>query len=651
MNSIFLQLNTHKKYHNKLFTNTQETNTTSDKYEEKTKSSLIPIQTNNNKKVKNNYYLKRYENYFHKKLVIKYNVLPIEYNQIQLDNFISAKYCHNLATFKEKLIFNEFDEFLKRCYSLFESRIEIPKFSQFYKSYLNFFCFPTFSELRFNELIEEMVEKKAKIFYNEKYNEQNEHKNSKKKNKDIVNTIIFSETIRKDLSKNNDLADLSKVTSIINNISNKESLISINTINQFIDILDNKRNKRNIKLNKNNNLIKDNNKELRTERLKQLDNNNNILKDNTIIVKTGYISERNNKEKIINIKNVEKNNKINNKKNLMNIIKNHHLNNQIKIKKKIINNKLLNNKNKNYNTINDKIEMNNIYYKLKNNNLIKQIISSRKNNKIKDSINNNDGKGNNNIEHDNKHFIPTITKNNKKRKYNKFDSNFQTFLKIALNFNKSPPKKRTTLYNNKVNKNSKISLTDRNDRNISNKPIKLKNKININSYLTGNLSEYIKYNEKTTIKKFSNEKKRLYPISRNYKVGFENIKTTIVKTNLKNKLKEKMNMICFNSSRKQINPYNKYKLIAKNYSKNNTQKLLKTSKETIYFNKRERCHLTTINLSHFYSKDKKKRISNLKTINMKKTLLPLNKLTIKTIGNNNILKRHITSNKIKVPNI
>ena len=207
--------------------------------------------------------------------------------------------------------------------------------------------------------------------------------------------------------------------------------------------------------------------------------------------------------------------------------------------------------------------------------------------------------------------------------------------------------KRSSLYNNKVQKSSKMSLTD---RNVSNKQNKLKNKINTNSYLTGNLSEYIKYNGKTSISKISNEKKRLYPISRNYKNGYENLKTTIIKTNLKNKLKEKMDMICFNSSRKQINPYNKYKLITNNYSKNNTQKVL-TSKETLYCIKRERCHLTTINLSHFNSKDKKKRISNLKTINMKKTLLPLNKLTLKTICKNNLLKRHITPNKIKIPNI
>ena len=141
MTSIFLQLNLHKKSHKKLLTNNQETNTTTEKFEEKTKSSLIQIN-NNKKKMRNNYYLKRYENYFHKKLVIKYNVLPQEYNLMQLNNFVSAKYCHSLASFKEKLIYNDNEEFLKDYYKLIESKKEIPKFSEFYKSYLNFFVFP-----------------------------------------------------------------------------------------------------------------------------------------------------------------------------------------------------------------------------------------------------------------------------------------------------------------------------------------------------------------------------------------------------------------------------------------------------------------------------------------------------------------------------
>lgn len=83
---------------------------------------------------------------------------------MKLDNFITAKYCHSLASFKEKLIFNYDEEFLNQFYDKKESIKKIPLFSEFYKSYLLFFCFPTLAELRLNDLIEDMVEKKPRHF-------------------------------------------------------------------------------------------------------------------------------------------------------------------------------------------------------------------------------------------------------------------------------------------------------------------------------------------------------------------------------------------------------------------------------------------------------------------------------------------------------
>ena len=91
----------HKKCHQTITTKTLETNTTSDKGEEKSKSnSQTSNQTNNITKKNNNLYLLQYQKYFNKKLVIKYNILPNEYALMKLDNFISAKYCHSLASFK-----------------------------------------------------------------------------------------------------------------------------------------------------------------------------------------------------------------------------------------------------------------------------------------------------------------------------------------------------------------------------------------------------------------------------------------------------------------------------------------------------------------------------------------------------------------------
>ena len=109
MNALFFQMSSSRKIHNQKMAKTLETNITSDKGDEKSPNlSNILILSNNNtaKKDKNSLYLLQYQKYFMKKLVIKYNILPNEYNLMKLENFIEAKYCHSLARFKELLLMN-----------------------------------------------------------------------------------------------------------------------------------------------------------------------------------------------------------------------------------------------------------------------------------------------------------------------------------------------------------------------------------------------------------------------------------------------------------------------------------------------------------------------------------------------------------------
>ena len=204
-------------------------------------------------------YLFQYKIFFQKKLVIKYNVLPNEYIQIQLENFIRAKYCHLLAKFKEDLLFNYGQEFLKKFYKINESLNKLPLFPQFYKTYLKFFCTPILCELKLNELIEEIIEKKAKAFYQDNYPEQLDR--SQKCSKKMINTIFFTDKIRKDISRRNSLTDLSKTT--INFIStNKNSVNSYKSINILVNEIGNGRD------------YQENNF------LKNYENNNNKIKNN-----------------------------------------------------------------------------------------------------------------------------------------------------------------------------------------------------------------------------------------------------------------------------------------------------------------------------------------------------------------------------------
>ena len=244
MNAFFFQMSSTRKTHNQKMTKTLETNITSEKGEEKSPNItnyLILSNNNTSKKDKNSLYLLQYQKYFMKKLVIKYNVLPNEYNLMKLENFIEAKYCHSLARFKELLLFNYDEEFLKRFYTRKESLKKIPLFSDFYKSYLKFFCFPTLAELKLNELIEDMVENKAKAFYNENYS------NEKEKSDKKINVVIFTNKIRKDISRRNSLTNLTKTTIKNKSVTNKSSR-SIVTIEKIYNELNCQ------KINKKNNL-------------------------------------------------------------------------------------------------------------------------------------------------------------------------------------------------------------------------------------------------------------------------------------------------------------------------------------------------------------------------------------------------------------
>ena len=250
MNQIFFHMKSHKKNHEQKMTKTLETNITSDKGEEKTNSQFIN-QNNPPQKKYNNLYLLQYQKYFNKKLVIKYNILPNEYTLMKLDNFITAKYCHSLASFKETLIFNYDEEFLNRFYSKKETTKKIPLFSEFYKSYLKFFCFPTLAELKLNDLIEDMVEKKAKAFYNENFSEKNEKVPEKK-----INVVIFTNKIRQDLSRRYSLTNLTKTT--IKNPSNtNKSSVSLITIEKIFNEL-NGENEKKTKINNSSSKIKNN---------------------------------------------------------------------------------------------------------------------------------------------------------------------------------------------------------------------------------------------------------------------------------------------------------------------------------------------------------------------------------------------------------
>ena len=592
MNAIFLQMSSTRKSHNPKMTKTLETNITSDKGEEKSQNITYLLLSNNAtiKKDKNSLYLLQYQKYFMKKLVIKYNVLPNEYNLMKLENFIEAKYCHSLARFKELLLFNYDEEFLKRFYSRKEALKKIPLFSEFYKSYLKFFCFPTLAELKLNELIEDMVENKAKAFYNENYS------NEKDKSDKKINVVIFTNKIRKDISRRNSLNNLTKTTIKNKSVTNKSSR-SIITIERIYNELN--RQKINQKINLNS--------KSEDKILKINFNNNNshinsgkkiietiVSKNSVILKKIDYNSNNNNTIKTNN-NDIHKHSQRNSKP--KNIIKTNSRN----IPSKIVDNKSsnINNKKngqklkilKSLQKMNTKgIAFKNIFsqHNLNNLNLNNKKVSLEKNSakaslsKVQ-TIQNKDIKGkysyNNSIKLNNKHKANIILVNNNNTKIN------NNLLKIKsknyidnIRFTQPIP---SINYIQNINSNNNNKILPKRAiqvvKKTQSKKVKSRNHIGIKDVNTINIDSKIHKNDYNPNYYFITSDKNLNSFTKKIQTTQNSIKKTkkIIKTDKKNNVIKKINNIQYNNKR-LFNHLNNTKNIT-NYSESSERKKNQTS--------------------------------------------------------------------------
>ena len=144
--------------------------------------------------------------------------LKYQYLGLIMEDLVFNKNTHLVSVFKDYMIWDYIEEFLKRYYKGIESTERMPKFASFYKNYLKFFCVPTFKDNYCNEMIHNFSEKKAELFYNANYrkkkdnefdqkdcglceeSESEEESDSKLINNNIEKTI-FNETIKKKIER------------------------------------------------------------------------------------------------------------------------------------------------------------------------------------------------------------------------------------------------------------------------------------------------------------------------------------------------------------------------------------------------------------------------------------------------------------------
>ena len=333
----------------------------------------------------------------------KYNINNNDYDIIKINDLVDSKSCHLIAIFKDYLISDYIEEFLQRFYKRKESKTRIPKFVDYYKNYLKFFCNPTFSDFFSNNIIQELGEAKAEIYYNNNYGNKNKEK-KEEVNKDIIFDTIVKESIDYMIKDTRDyfttinsqetinLPD--ETVLIINGVnknSNENSITSILNCFSSPDIINQNQTNKN---NEEKNIIKKNLSSISIEN--KLNNihvrrTNNKCKTNLFKpISTIQTSTRINSDNKNVLKKEEKNLKIN---------QNEVLNNKNKsISKEISNNKILKSQLSNSNFSRNKNKLN-LHNSKNNNNKIYLTTTPTKTKKK--SVDNKLNKNNNNLNKNN----------------------------------------------------------------------------------------------------------------------------------------------------------------------------------------------------------------------------------------------------------
>ncbi len=176
------------------------------------------------------------------KIKKKYNCTKKTYDKNVISILLNNAYCHLVSVFKERMLTDYVEEFLRRQYSIQESTERIPKFSIYYKNYLLFFCQPTFTNCAINEIINDYGERRAEVYYKNNYqggksneNEDNmgfeesdsEEESSKTQIKFNENGEIFNNSIKENI-------DNVTIMTTINN--SKNNTINLNLNNEKIEV-------------------------------------------------------------------------------------------------------------------------------------------------------------------------------------------------------------------------------------------------------------------------------------------------------------------------------------------------------------------------------------------------------------------------------
>ena len=174
----------------------------------------------------------------HIRLYKKYNCSNEKYELIIVKHLLNNANTHLVSVFKDHMIMDYKEEFLRRYYNLYECTQRIPEFSIYYHNYLLFFCKPIISNLILNDILLDFEEKKAELYYKKNFvngNEDIELLDNSNSKEFSYNDTIFNKSIKESIDKAK-LTSENNTNNIINNDSINTIILTYDSLrNELID--------------------------------------------------------------------------------------------------------------------------------------------------------------------------------------------------------------------------------------------------------------------------------------------------------------------------------------------------------------------------------------------------------------------------------
>ena len=519
-------------------------------------------------------------------LYSKYGDIEEDQNNLYINQILYDKTSHYNIKFKEYQYLDFIDEFLKRFYFIEESFIRIPKLSDYYKNYHNFFCRPTFRNYKICEIMHNYGDIKAEIFYRNNYQtSKNEDKDNESSNKTSLSSLD-------NLTNNKTIFD-KKTRTILDNINNNSS-------NKLTLTLDTSRT-----LKSNLNLL--------TKRSKDdsfIKSISPLINYQNIILKDNKKNEKNNQNKTTSNPNRNKNIE----------------RNKFSLKTKLMNNNNI--KSSLYNLVKNNLNCETIKHNQKRilkSPKLKSYLSNYKSNleefnknklKYLEKINN----GNDKLKN------KTINTNNNNT--NNLNSNFRNFSKLSATLNNNINNHflfSSTFRNNSVTSHQKKNL-NQNNNNGSNSKTKNSNKIIQNGNSIHNSGITIQKSKNITYDvKIFNSMNNLTKFNSNSNFSCFNYNQSTLRTNRKSSFGSNFNLVktpineINGSSNSYKNKFSKNKNFHGNHNNNNSKNslIINPSSSLPKYNKKDNIKI---------SKDKNLINYKKKNINISQNTINFNNL-------------------------